>query len=150
MKRLIALIFICIPLSVFAQTDYIEPLIKKYSTFKNCSTVVISKEMMEQMYKDSGIESLQAISVEDPALLNILRNDLEKFIGGYSLLMSVNSNGTNVEIYRVEQHYKSTSTGKRESIDDILIVAISTTEGVVVRLTGHDIELEEATSLLNI
>lgn len=140
----------CMPLSVFAQTDYIEPLIKKYSTFKNCSTVVLSKEMMEQMYKDSGIESLQAISVEDPALLDILRNDLEKFIGGYSLLMSVNSNGTNVEIYRVEQHYKSKSTGKRESIDDIIIVAISTTEGVVVRLTGHDIELEEATSLLNI
>ena len=93
---------------------------------------------------------MQAISVEDPALLNILRNDLEKFIGGYSLLMSVNSNGTNVEIYRVEQQYKSKATGKRESIDDILIVAISTTEGVVVRLTGHDIELEEATSLLNI
>lgn len=150
MKRLIALILMCMPLSVFAQTDYIEPLIKKYSTFKNCSTVVLSKEMMEQMYKDSGIESLQAISVEDPALLDILRNDLEKFIGGYSLLMSVNSNGTNVEIYRVEQQYKSKSTGKRESIDDILIVAISTTEGVVVRLTGHDIELEEATSLLNI
>ena len=150
MKRFIILILLCIPLATFAQTDHIEPLIKKYSTFKNCSTVVLSKEMMEQMYKDSGVESLQAISVEDPALLNILRNDLEKFIGGYSLLMSVNSNGTNVEIYRVEQHYKSKSTGKRESIDDILIVAISTTEGVVVRLTGHDIELEEATSLLNI
>ena len=150
MKRLIALTLMCMPLSVFAQTDYIEPLIKKYSTFKNCSTVVLSKEMMEQMYKDSGIESLQAISVEDPALLNILRNDIEKFIKGYAQLMSVNSNGTNVEIYHVEQQYKSKATGKRESIDDILIVAISTTEGVVVRLTGHDIELEEATSLLNI
>ena len=150
MKRFIILILLCIPLATFAQTDHIEPLIKKYSAFKDCSSVVLSKEMMEQMYKDSGVESLQAISVEDPALLNILRNDLEKFIAGYSLLMSVNSNGTNVEIYRVEQHYKSKSTGKRESIDDILIVAISTTEGVVVRLTGHDIELEEATSLLNI
>ncbi len=102
------------------------------------------------MYENSGIESMQAISVEDPALLNILRNDLEKFIGGYNLLMSVNSDGTNVEIYRVEQQYKSNSTGKRESIDDIFIVAISEDEGVVIRLTGHNIELSDATSLINI
>lgn len=150
MKRLIALILMFIPISVFAQTDYIEPLIKKYSQFKNCSTVVLSKEMLNQMYANSGIESMQAISVEDPALLNILRNDLEKFIGGYNLLMSVNSDGTNVEIYRVEQHYKSKSTGKRESIDDLFIVAISQTEGVVIRLTGHNITLSDATSLINI
>lgn len=133
-----------------AQTDHIAPLIKKYSQFKNCSTVVLSKEMLKQMYENSGIESMQAISVEDPALLNILRNDLEKFIGGYNLLMSVNSDGTNVEIYRVEQQYKSNSTGKRESIDDIFIVAISEDEGVVIRLTGHNIELSDATSLINI
>ncbi|MBO7281891.1 MAG: DUF4252 domain-containing protein [Alistipes sp.] len=150
MKRLITLILLCIPLSVFAQTDHIAPLIKKYSQFKNCSTVVLSKEMLNQMYANSGIESMQAISVEDPALLDILRNDLEKFIGGYNLLMSVNSDGTNVEIYRVEQHYKSKSTGKRESIDDLFIVAISQTEGVVIRLTGHNIELSDATSLINI
>ena len=150
MKRFITLILLCIPLSVFAQTDHIAPLIKKYSQFKNCSTVVLSKEMLNQMYANSGIESMQAISVEDPALLDILRNDLEKFIGGYNLLMSVNSNGTNVEIYRVEQHYKSKSTGKRESIDDLFIVAISQTEGVVIRLTGHNIKLSDATSLINI
>lgn len=150
MKRLITLILLCIPLSVFAQTDHIAPLIKKYSQFKNCSTVVLSKEMLNQMYANSGIESMQAISVEDPALLDILRNDLEKFIGGYNLLMSVNSDGTNVEIYRVEQHYKSKSTGKRESIDDLFIVAISQTEGVVIRLTGHNITLSDATSLINI
>ena len=150
MKRLIALILMFIPISVFAQTDHIAPLIKKYSQFKNCSTVVLSKEMLNQMYANSGIESMQAISVEDPALLDILRNDLEKFIGGYNLLMSVNSDGTNVEIYRVEQHYKSKSTGKRESIDDLFIVAISQTEGVVIRLTGHNIELSDATSLINI
>lgn len=137
-------------MSVFAQADYIEPLIKKYSTFKNCSTVVLSKEMMKQVYEDSGVESLQAISVEDPALLDILRNDIEKFIGGYTLLMSVNRDGTNVEVYRVQQQYKSKTTGKRESVDDIVVVAISSTEGVVVRLTGHDIELGDATSLLNI
>lgn len=150
MKRLILLIMLCLPFMASAQTDHIAPLIKKYSQFKNCSTVVLSKEMLKQMYENSGIESMQAISVEDPALLNILRNDLEKFIGGYNLLMSVNSDGTNVEIYRVEQQYKSNSTGKRESIDDIFIVAISEDEGVVIRLTGHNIELSDATSLINI
>ena len=102
------------------------------------------------MQKDSCIESMQAISVEDPTLLNILRDDIKKFIGGYTLLMSVNSDGTNVEIYRVEQHYKSRESGKRESIEDVVIVAINATEGVLVRLTGHDIELNDATSLINI
>lgn len=150
MKRLILLILICLPIAASAQTDHMAPLIKKYSTFKDCSTVVLSKEMLNSMYADTGINSMQAISVEDPALLNILRNDLEKFIGGYALLMSVNSDGTNVEIYRVEQYYKSEKTGKRESFDDYIIIAISSTEGVVIRLTGDNIKLEDATSLISI
>lgn len=150
MKHLILLIMLCLPIAASAQTDHIAPLIKKYSEFKNCSTVVLSKEMIKQMQKDSCIESMQAISVEDPTLLNILRDDIKKFIGGYTLLMSVNSDGTNVEIYRVEQHYKSRESGKRESIEDVVIVAINATEGVLVRLTGHDIELNDATSLINI
>lgn len=133
-----------------AQTDYMTPLIKKYSAFKSCSTVVLSKEMLKQMSTNSGIESMQAISVEDPALLDILKNDLEKFLGEYRLLMSVNSNGTNVEIYRVEQHYKSKEKGRQECIDDMFIIAISQTEGVVIRLTGHNIELSDASSLINI
>lgn len=141
---------LCLPIVTSAQTDYMTPLIKKYSAFKSCSTVVLSKEMLKQMSANSGIESMQAISVEDPALLDILKNDLEKFLGGYKLLMSVNSNGTNVEIYRVEQHYKSANSGKRESIDDMFIVAISQSEGVVIRLTGHNIELSDATSLISI
>ena len=150
MKRLILLIMLCLPIVASAQTDYMTPLIKKYSAFKSCSTVVLSKEMLKQMSTNSGIESMQAISVEDPALLDILKNDLEKFLGGYRLLMSVNSNGTNVEIYRVEQHYKSKEKGRQESIDDMFIIAISQTEGVVIRLTGHNIELSDATSLINI
>lgn len=150
MKRLILLIILCLPIAAFAQTDHIAPLIKKYSEFKNCSTVVLSKEMIRQMHKDSGIESMQAISVEDSTLLNIFKDDIKKFIGGYTLLMSVNSDGTNVEIYRIEQHYKSSDNGKRESIDDIIIIAINATEGVLIRLTGHGIELSDATSLVNI
>lgn len=150
MRRLILLIILCLPIVASAQTDYMTPLIKKYSAFKSCSTVVLSKEMLKQMSANSGIESMQAISVEDPALLDILKNDLEKFLGGYKLLMSVNSNGTNVEIYRVEQHYKSKNSSKRESLDNMFIVAISENEGVVIRLTGHNIELSDATSLINI
>ena len=150
MRRLILLIMLCLPITAFAQTDHMSPLIKKYSEFKNCSTVVLSKEMLRHMSPDSGIESMQAISVEDPTLLNILQNDLDKFIRGYSLLMSVNSDGTNVEIYRIEQYYKSKNTSKRESVDDLFIVAISESEGVVIRLTGHNIELSDATSLINI
>ena len=52
--------------------------------------------------------------------------------------------------YCLATYMKSKATGKRESIDDIIIVAINTTEGVLIRLTGRNIELEDATSLLNI
>ena len=102
------------------------------------------------MNSNSGIESMQAISAEDPTLLPALKADLESFLDYYEVVMEVNSDGTNTKIYRVERIYKSKKTGLQEEIDELIIVSISETEGVVIRLTGHNIALSDASLLIDI
>ena len=150
MKRLILLIMLCLPTVALAQTDHLAPLVKKYSGHMNCSTVVLSKEMLNHMYSASGIESMQAISVEDPTLIPTLQEDLNNFLDYYKVVMSVNSDGTDVKIFHVRRQYISEETGLRESIEEFIVVAISETDGIVIRLTGHNISLSDATSLINI
>ena len=150
MKRLILLILLFLPIAASAQTDHMAPLIKKYSEYKNCTTVILSKEMLHHMNSNSGIESMQAISAEDPTLLPALKADLESFLDYYKVVMDVNSDGTNTKIYRVERIYKSKKTGLQEEIDELIIVSISETEGVVIRLTGHNIALSDASLLIDI
>lgn len=150
MKRLILLILLFLPIAASAQTDHMAPLIKKYSEYKNCTTVILSKEMLNHMNSNSGIESMQAISAEDPTLLPALKADLESFLDYYKVVMEVNSDGTNTKIYRVERIYKSKKTGLQEEIDELIIVSISETEGVVIRLTGHNIALSDASLLIDI
>lgn len=150
MKRLILLILLFLPIAASAQTDHMAPLIKKYSEYKNCTTVILSKEMLNHMNSNSGIESMQAISAEDPTLLPALKADLESFLDYYEVVMEVNSDGTNTKIYRVERIYKSKKTGLQEEIDELIIVSISETEGVVIRLTGHNIALSDASLLIDI
>lgn len=150
MKRLILLIMLCLPIVATAQTDHLAPLIKKYSGQMNCSTVVLSKEMLKHMYSASGIESMQAISVENPELIPTLKEDLDSFLDYYKVVMSVNSEGTDVKIYSVKRQYISDETGLSETIEEFIIVAISQTEGIAIRLTGHNITLSDATSLINI
>ena len=150
MKRLILLILLFLPIAVSAQTDHMAPLIKKYSEYKNCTTVILSKEMLNHMNSNSGIKSMQAISAEDPTLLPALKADLESFLDYYEVVMDVNSDGTNTKIYRVERIYKSKKTGLQEAIDELIIVSISETEGVVIRLTGYNIALSDASLLIDI
>ena len=102
------------------------------------------------MYSASGIESMQAISVEDPALLPTLKKDLDSFLDYYKVVMAVNSDGTDVKIYSVKRQYISDETGLEENIEEFIIVAISETDGIVIRLTGHNITLSDATSLISI
>ena len=150
MKRLILLIMFCLPIVATAQTDHLAPLIKKYSGQMNCSTVVLSKEMLSHMYAASGIESMQAISVENPKLIPTFKEDLESFLDYYKVVMAVNSDGTDVKIYSVKRTYISKETGLQESIEEFVIVAISEVDGIAIRLTGHNSTLSDATSLINI
>lgn len=150
MKRLILLIMLCLPITAIAQTDHIAPLIKKYSGQMNCSTVELSKEMLNHMYSTTGIESMQVISVEEPTLIATLKEDLDNFLDYYKVVMAVNSDGTDVKIYSVKRQYISDETGLTETIEEYIIVAISEIDGIVIRLTGHSLSLSDATSLINI
>lgn len=102
------------------------------------------------MYSASGIESMQAISVENPKLIPTFKEDLESFLDYYKIVMAVNSDGTDVKIYSVKRTYISKETGLQESIEEFVIVAISEVDGIAIRLTGHNITLSDATSLINI
>lgn len=102
------------------------------------------------MYSASGIESMQAISVESPELIPSLKKDLEDFLDYYRVVMAVNSDGTDVKIYSVKRKYISEETGLQEDIEEFIIVAISEIDGIVIRLTGHNITLSDATSLISI
>ena len=64
--------------------------------------------------------------------------------------MAVNSDGTDVKIYSVKRQYISEETGLQEDIEEFIIVAISEIDGIVIRLTGHNITLSDATSLISI
>ncbi len=102
------------------------------------------------MYSASGIESMQAISVEDPTLLPTLKKDLDSFLDYYKVVMAVNSDGTDVKIYSVKRQYISEETGLTETIEEFIIVALSDIDGIVIRLTGQKLTLNDATSLISI
>ena len=149
MKRLILLIMLCLPSVAMAQTDHIAPLVEKYSTMKNCSTVVLSGDMLRSMGAKAGVEYMQVIAVEDAKLIRELKTEIDAIAKGYSLLMAVNSDGAAVQIYRVTQVFKDPHSNKRAELQEYLIVSMAESEGVVVRLVGNDIKLNEATSILD-
>lgn len=149
MKRLILLIMLCLPMAAMAQVDHIAPLVDKYSTMKDCSTVVLSGDMLKSMGANAGVEYMQVIAVENSTLIGELRAEIDSITKGYNLLMSVNSNGAIVKVYSVTQVYKSDGRAGRKEMQEYLIVSITDDEGVVVRLVGNDIKLNEATSIFN-
>ena len=148
MKRLILLIMLCLPSVAMAQTDHIAPLVDKYSTMKNCSTVVLSGDVLKGMGVDVGIEYMQMIAVEDAKLIRGFKAEVDAIAKGYSMLMSINSDGVAVQIYHVIQVFKEDKSIKRTDLQEYLIVSIAANEGVVMRLVGNDIRLNEAMALL--
>ena len=104
--------------------------------------------MLRSMGANAGVEYMQMIAVEDVKLIGELKLDIEAIAKGYNLLMAVNSSGELVKIYHVTQVFKGENDNKRKELQEYLIVSISESEGVVVRLVGNDIKLNEVTSIL--
>lgn len=150
MKRFILLIMICLPVAAMAQVDPLEPLIDKYSSMEKCSTIIMSSDMLKSMGVDAGVEYMQVISVDNSALISEFRSELERVAKGYSLLMSVNSDGSNVRIYQVIQVFKSDDGAKRKEQQEFLMMSLNANQGVAVRLVGNDIKLNEVTSLIGL
>ena len=106
--------------------------------------------MLKDMGVDAGVEYMQVISVDNPALISEFRSELEHVVKGYSLLMSVNSDGSNVRIYQVIQVFEEDDGGKRKKQQEFLMMSLNANQGVAVRLVGNDIKLNEATSLIGL
>lgn len=142
MKRLIILILLCLPMVARAQDMTFEGLVEKYSSLQHCTTIELSKQMLQSMDVQSDVDSLVAISVESSSLISEFRDDVAKVTGGYSSMLSVNNGGEMVKIYG--------RTDGKDSITALIVVTISNDEGVIVRITGEDISLNEATSLISL
>lgn len=141
MKRFILLMMICLPLTAMAQDGSFARFMERYSSRQNCTTLELSTEMLKSMGVESGISTMWAISVEAAELVGEFERDVESILSNYTPLMSVNSSGEVVKIY---------SRQKDGKIVDIIINCVSKDEGVVIRIVGEDISLNEATSLMSL
>ena len=142
MKRLIILILLCLPMAAKAQDMTFEGLVEKYSSLQHCTTIELSKQMLQSMDVQSDIDSLVAISVESDEHIASFRDDVTRVTTGYSTMLSVNNSGEMVKIYG-----RSDNNGH---ITTLIVVTISNDDGVIVRITGEDISLNEATSLISL
>lgn len=132
---------LCLPLTAIAQQTGFDKLVEKYSTMQHCTTIELQKDMLQSMGAKSDIDSLLAVSVESEELLDNFREDILKATQGYSTLMTVNNGGNQVRLY-----------GKRTNgvLTEVIVLTTTDSEGVVVRITGKNISLSEATSLIDL
>ena len=140
MKQLILLMMMCLPLCASAQND---KLVDKYSQLENCSTIELSKDMIQSMGASKGIDTLTAISVEDSSLIEGFYAEAMEYVQGMSRIMSVVQSGQRVMIY----------TTMDPATKRVVRMVIYTSDGksaVMAILTGEDIELNNVGSIMSI
>lgn len=123
-----------------AQTTSFNKLMEKYSTMQDCTTIVMEKEMLRSMGVESGMDSVLVVSVESEGLIDTFREDVALATKGFSVLMTVNSGGEMVKIV-------SRSEGGK--ISEMIVLTISSDKGVAIRVTGNNLSLNEAISLID-
>ena len=123
-----------------AQTTSFNKLMEKYSTMQDCTTIVMEKEMLRSMGVESGMDTVLVVSVESKSLIDTFREDVALATKGFSVLMTVNSGGEMVKIV-------SRSEGGK--ISEMIVLTISSEEGVAIRVTGNNLSLNEAISLID-
>lgn len=123
-----------------AQTTSFNKLMGKYSTMQDCTTIIMEQEMLRSMGVSSGVDSVLVVSVESESLLDKFKEDVALATKGYSVMMTVNSGGEMVKIV-------SRSEGGK--INEMIVLTISSDEGVAIRVTGNNLSLNEAMTLID-
>lgn len=143
MKRFILLIAMCLPLYAMAQnTPSFERLLTKYSQYDGVTTVELSGDMLKSMGVEDSISRMEAIHVENGNLLNEFSEDITKITESiYTLMMSVNNGGNHVRIYT-----RKLSNGE---VEQLLIYTSNSTQGVCVRLSGRNIQLQDVGKIIS-
>ena len=123
-----------------AQTTSFNKLMDKYSTMQDCTTIIMEQEMLRSMGVSSGMDSVLVVSVESKSLIDEFKEDVILATKGYSVMMTVNSGCDFVKIV-------SRSEGGK--ISEMIVLTISSDEGVAIRVTGNNLSLNEAMTLID-
>lgn len=141
MKRLIILLITLLPMSAMAQDVTLDKLMTEYSAKSHCTTIDLSSGMLRTMGVEMGADSLKAISVSDAGLIARFRQQITQVVVGFEMVMSVNSNGSSVDIYQ-----RSDGSG---GITDLVIVTAEGGECVMTYIRGKNLELSAVNAYSN-
>lgn len=120
-------------MSAMAQDVTLDKLMTEYSAKSHCTTIDLSSGMLRTMGVEMGADSLKAISVSDAGLIARFREQITQVVVGFEMVMSVNSNGSSVDIYQ-----RSDGSG---GITDLVIVTAEGGECVMTYIQGKNLEL---------
>ncbi len=134
------MMMLCLPLCAWAQSD---KLVEKYSQLEGCSTIELSKDMLQSMGDTQGIDTLTAISVEDSSLIETFYAEVMEYVTGMNRIMSVVQSGQRVVIY-------ATTDPATKRVVRMVIYTSSGDSAVVAILAGTNIELNNVGSIMSI
>lgn len=141
MKRFIILLATILPLSAMAQTITIDSLIDEYSLKENCTAIKISNAMLRSMEINIEAEYMRVLAVEDEQMIPTFSKQAREAISIYEVVMSVNTDGKSVEIYQ--------NTSTNDTVSDIYIFVCDKEEGVLMHVTGKNLELSNMGSIIS-
>ncbi len=141
MKRLILLILTILPSIAMAYDDGFTDLVDRYSSEKGFTTIRLSKDMLQSMGVSNGINQMEVIALEDTKHIERFQADVKSITNGLKVVMSVNSGDEIVKIY--------SKSGDRGAIYEMIIFTSDGNEAVLIRLLGDNIQLKEATQMIN-
>lgn len=141
MKRLILLILTILPSIVMAYDDGFTDLVDRYSSEKGFTTIRLSKDMLQSMGVSNGINQMEVIALEDTKHIERFQADVKSITDGLKVVMSVNSGDEIVKIF--------SKSGDSGAIYEMVIFTSDGNEAVLIRLLGDNIQLKEATQMIN-
>lgn len=124
-----------------AYDDGFTDLVDRYSSEKGFTTIRLSKDMLQSMGVSNGINQMEVIALEDAKHIERFQADVKSVTNGLKVVMSVNSGDETVKIF--------SKSGDSGAIYEMVIFTSDGNEAVLIRLLGDNIQLKEATQMIN-
>lgn len=124
-----------------AYNDGFTDLVDRYSSEKGFTTIRLSKDMLQSMGVSNGINQMEVIALEDAKHIERFQADVKSITDGLKVVMSVNSGDEIVKIF--------SKSGDSGAIYEMVIFTSDGNEAVLIRLLGDNIQLKEATQMIN-
>ena len=124
-----------------AYDDGFTDLVDRYSSEKGFTTIRLSKDMLQSMGVSNGINQMEVIALEDTKHIERFQADVKSITDGLKVVMSVNSGDEIVKIF--------SKSGNSGAIYEMVIFTSDGNEAVLIRLLGDNIQLKEATQMIN-